>query len=925
MNRLNTSINAETVATISGRITEFCLAAILFVAPLALAGRFAPGRLLLAILVAVTTLAWFVSRAFTPRERVSWLWTGAEWVACCAILLTVLQIVPLSASTRDWVTPAMPQLLPLHRVDGLAANAADAGHESAAALDPAAEVSRESGYRFPEWNTASLAPHATRGGVAMTILYVVIFFVVLQRARRRSDVETLLKAVAIAGVSMAVLGLLQKLFGNGRFLWFMAHPSRDTLVAVKGTFVNENHFAHYLALSIGPLLWWLVKIQEETGTQKVAFGAAPRHAMSMRQVGICAGLGAVLLAGLLTYSRGGLAVMMLATVVTTGFFVYQKRVGRNAIIAVTLVSAVAVLALWIHGQEILSRELASLQDISVETLDKDAGRRKIWTAVLKAVPDFAMLGSGVGSHRYVYPTFFEGHSQVQYTHAESGFLNVLLETGGPGFGLLLVGIGFFARWLIRPFFNEEKPELAFLAVPLVSGFCVSVAHGIFDFNWYIPANMTMTLVLAALAARLWDLSRGGHYVHLSKFAWSAVGGVAVASTAFSAMHFVPPARAQGPWHEYMAWSLATNRFQEKSIGPGRQKDLGFVDGSDPDNVDYMIDLLDEALELDPRNGRAHVRMASMCMRQFELKQADSDNAMNLAQIRDAALASEFPSHQAMSDWVTKVVGENRQYLDRVLWHSQQGIRSTPTEGRGYMLLGEVAFLDPELTGSEYELLRQAYAVRPYDSGVQFVYGRQKMLAGESEDAMQLWKEAFARGHRVRKRIIDAVGFQAPPEEILGVFQPDVDGLRDLFEYYRHREFVAQMTYVGERYVAELERQAKLISGATAGKLWFDAQFVHATLGNVEAAVIAAESAIRDQPAEFRNHEACALRMRDAGRFEDAIRQFEWCEARQPNEDKWPKAILQMRREMRQSQTRTARQTTPGAVRQDVRYGGRENL
>ena len=86
-------------------------------------------------------------------------------------------------------------------------------------------------------------------------------------------------------------------------------------------------------------------------------------------------------------------------------------------------------------------------------------------------------------------------------------------------------------------------------------------------------------------------------------------------------------------------------------------------------------------------------MASMCMRQFELLQATSENRMSLAQIRDAALSAGFDSHEAMTEWVNRVVGENRVYLDRILQHSKEGIRHTPTEGNAYLYLAEVAFLD----------------------------------------------------------------------------------------------------------------------------------------------------------------------------------------------------------------------------------------
>lgn len=883
------------------RAVDLGIAGVLFVAPLAMAGRYPPGRLLLAVLVGFTTIAWATARCLSRSERATWFLTGVEWLAAFAVLLVALQLLPLNADMLNRVSPSIAQLLPLYE---------DAGATTA----PTSESSHDT-TSWSTWKRVSLAPAATRSGFAMTLVYVMFFFVVLQRVRSQADIERLLKAMAIAGVGMAAIGIAQKLFGNGKFLWFLEHPSRDTLTAVKGTFANENHFAHFLALTLGPLIWWLISIQNaQTEPKKVfRFGSdSAGRTINVEYVSLGMGLGVVMLAGLLTYSRGGLAMMFLAAVSSTAMLLYQKRVGRNAIISVSVAAAIAIVAVWIHGQEILARELASLGEISIESLDEGAGRRKIWDAVLLAIPDFAVLGTGVGSHRYVYPAFFSAPSSVQYTHAESGYLHLLLETGGPGLGLALVGIGFCGWWLASAFIRD-KPEYSFLAVPLISGALVSVVHAIFDFNWFIPANMCLTLVIAALSARLYDLSsnhqrqkhRQKHRIQLTTAMSVGLVCLAVVMSTLSVNQFIAPALAHSSWNEYLAWSLATNRFKAKSIGPGRQRNLGFVDGNDPSTVNRMIELLDETLQADPTNGRAHIRKAAMCLRQFEIKQETSENPMTLSHIRDAALASEFESHQQMVDWVTRVVGDNRVYLDQIAMHCKCGVQLTPTEGRGYLLLSEVAFLDESLKGSEHQLLEQAYAVRPYDPGVQFALGRYKMLAGEPEVAMELWKDAFRRGPDIRKRIIGAVGFQAPPQEILDVFRPGLEGLRDLFQYYRAENFRPQMEYVGERFVEELERQAQLMSGDTAGELWFEAQFVHATLGNVNQAVEAARNSVFSQQSEIRNHEAFALRLRDAGQFEEAIKQFRWCHSRQPDNDRWKQAVTQMRAMQRQSQVISA--------------------
>lgn len=874
------------------RVSDWGVAASLLIAPLAMGGRFPIGRLLLGIIVATTAVSWFAAQLLTRREKTLWTWSGAEWIAALAVLLVALQLVPLAPSTVTWLSPKLNQLLRLQTEHP----------DLVASMD-------EAGGSFVGWDRITLVPHATRSGLAMAIVYALLFLVLSQRLRRRSDIERLLKLVATAGILMATLGLAQYLFGNGKFLWFVEHPSRDTFSAVKGTFANENHFAHFLALTVGPLIWWLISHQEsldEQSARQPSFGPLERFS-PFRTHALFVGLGVVLLAGLLTYSRGGLVMMMLAAVVTTMMFAFQKRIGKRAVLGTGIVMLVAAAAVWIHGQDGLAREIDTLANASLESLDQGQGRRKIWAAVTRAIPDFAILGSGVGSHRYIYPTYFSEASNVQYTHAESGFLQVMLEAGGPGFGLLLVGIGISAYWLLCAVATRDKPEVAFLTTPLVASWCVSLVHGFFDFNWYIPANMTLTVVVLAAASRVWLLSRPSRGIRqrISTFSWASMTTAAVMMAIVAISQLVAPARASRDWHEFRAWSLAAKRFANKSIGAGRQRTLGLVNPSDPETIFSMMKILDRCLEHDPRNGRAHVRMASLCLRQFELLQARSENAMSLAQIRDAALASEFSTHDEMRAWVARVVEDHQVFLDRARWHAYQGIRLIPTEGNGYMYLAEVAFLDEALQGAEHTLLLQAYAVRPFNPSVQFVLGHRKLLDGDAEAAMTLWKEAFRRGDDVRRRIIATIGFEAPPAELLRLFNPDVDGLRDIFEYYRRKEMETQLHFVGQQFVAELESQAQLMTGEAAGRLWFDAQFAYSVLGDREQAAAAAEQAVRAHPTSYDNHFACALRLREAGRYEAAAREFRWCLARRPNDELLVNAIRQVEREMRQHGVATA--------------------
>ena len=887
---------APKLTTWLNRTVDVGIGCVLLAAPLAMGGRYPTGRLILAVIVGITTIAWLLARAISPKEKRYWVWTSAEWFGLFSVILLMLQLAPWPTSILEHLSPSLDQVTAVHSLT----------NESSTPVAPSLQ----------RWNQVSLAPQETRNGLAICLIYLMFFFMVVHRIQSKGDVKWALRMLALAGVSMAAIGIAQYLLNNGKFLWFMEHPSRDTTTVVKGTFANENHFMHFLALSIGPLIWWLVDELSLPRREDRAFqfgGSHSRISLPGKQVLLCLGLGLVVLASLLSTSRGGLAMLFLATLVTTVLLGLQGKISKRVIGGVTAAMLLAGVASWFHGQEILLREVASLGEGNIESLDQGHGRRKIWKAVTTAAPDFAILGSGIGSHRYVYHRYMEDKSHVQYTHAESGYLHMLLEAGGPGLALLLVGISFCGYWIYAAARSDDE-VLRLLAIPLAASWFVSITHAIFDFNWFIPANMCLTLIVVALAVRVWLLSEEDeppYRISIPTNGWWAMAVVAVAATWISVSQLVGPAIADGAWQEYRAWSLASKRFEAKSIGPGRQRHLGPVDLSEPDTVSRMITLLQECVRSNPEYGRAHIRLAGLYLRQFEQLQSVSDNPMSLGQIRDAALASEFESRDALREWVKLATGENYVCLQLALNHALDGLRSIPTEGNGYLYLSEVAFLDDSVADREFELLQQAYRVRPQSSAIQFAYGRQLILAGQREPAMALWQRAFRNSRGIRKRIIEAVAVQSSPQEILGVFAPDAHGMRDLFEYYRHQNMRNQMTVVGHEYVTHLVAQAQLMTGNTASKMWLDITYAHEQMGDLQAAADAAEQAVLAEPYAYQNRFVCACRMRDAGRLSRAIEEFQWCEDRRPNAPELAGVLPKLRQQVRQLQLRNAQVNVPG--------------
>lgn len=867
----------EGASRILRAIVDAGLMAIVFLAPLFMGGRGEIGRLVYVSLVCGTAVACLGWHCLSVEAR--WRWSGLEWILSAGILLVILQLAPLPAALLQRLSPHVSGLLPLWTVHA----------------NPETQLG--------VWNQLSLAPQATRSGLTMLLAHGLLFIVLLQRIQSVADVRRTVRWLAVAAMGMAVLGLAQLLVGNGKFLWIYEHPFRDTYRIVRGSFQNQNHFAHLLALGIGPLVWWLHRLGAMSSSS--AFGGdRSRRPHALLWPTLMIGLGLVAFAGLLTFSRGGVAAMFVAAALSLGILLRQRRLGRKSLLVLGGLTLVTAGALLIYGYEPLAARLSTVRES--RSLDElSAGRRALWAALLKAIPEFAWVGSGVGSHAYIYPTYLEESFDFEFTHGESGYLHLLIETGAVGLVLALGAAGVFWFWCLGAARGWEGSENQALTAALWPGLAASLLHSLGDFVWFIPACMSMTVVLGACACRLcqlapvdvpspcehpfrtwWNRMRRltitGGEIAISRWARLAITGGLLGLGAVLIMGRLPAALAAPHWEAY--FKLARDVRDADSAA-----ELGLTD----DGLAAMADHLSQALRRDPGHGRAHLRLAAICLRQFDARQQASENPMPLPQIRDAALASHFPSQAAQDRWLSLVMGDNRRLLDRALWHARQALRLCPLQGEGYVYLAELGFLHSGSPRWKHEFIEQALRVRPYSGVVLLAAGGEAALAKDNERALTLWKQAFHLDPEHQVRIIELLAPQMPPETFVDSFHPDRAALGRLFEFYRQLGAADAAQFAGGRYVAELERETA--EEASSPLLWDRAGSVYAFLGDTEKAVHCARQAVLLTPDNYGRRRILAAALQQDHAYGEAVEQLQWCLARRPDDSELRAQLEQVNR------------------------------
>lgn len=888
-------------------VVDAALAGCIFVVPLLLGGRSAAGHFALVLCAATAASAWWLRQSLLPRQY--WRRSAAHVLWLAAIALVILQLVPLPANWIGLLSPKIAQLLPLWNDD-----------------TPAA---------LGIWSQISLTPTESRSGLALLLAYALVFWVTVQRIRSMEDVERFLRWVAYSAIGMGLFGLIQYVTSNGMFFWVYQHPFATTDDAAKGAFTNRNHFAHFLALGIGPVIWWGQEGMRRYGVGSDRFlriksirDRAATLDIALRVGGIVV----VFLALLMSMSRGGAIAAGLAALVSVGVCYRAGAVRGKFALGLTAVALLLGGFLLVGNEDSMGGRLEEMASGSINQIDNGEGRRIIWRTTLAAIPDFAWLGSGVGSFSEVYPMYLQ-HRETNYvyTHAENGYLQVALEAGFIGLGLVLLAILAGMFWAGRGLILANSPRLSVAVGAVVAAMLASVVHSGVDFVWYAPGCLVVVLVLAACACRTSQFTRDEEMRQRDRFvlprhvAWLAAPATILMGFWMITTQ-VDTLTADSHWTKYQRLQRAAYLNPPTFEMP---QDLGFFP-DDPrelaareeairqqimaaqlESERGMIAELAETVRLDPRNAHAQLALAGSYMRLFQFAQEKAINRMPLSSIRDAALNAQYSSRKELVDWLSLAVGEHYRYLTRALHHAKAAVMLCPLQGEAYLYLGELCFLDVGGDADTWDFVEQALRVRPYDGTVLFHAGREAQLAGRLEEGLDYWVKSFDAGEIYQRQIVDWMAGRVPIEFILAQFQPDLKILQYMQSQYLTRgaeseeltpllEAIAQASKEDAR--AELEEGY----AEMAGTRWLNAMSAYQEMDRLDAAAECGRQAVTCCPHDFDARYRLGFLLADMGLLTEADEHLSWCRRTKPANIKLKRKLTEVKRMLLDPETADTR-------------------
>jgi O-antigen ligase len=195
---------------------------------------------------------------------------------------------------------------------------------------------------------------------------------------------------------------------------------------------------------------------------------------------------------LLTASRGGVISLAAAMLLIASLLFlrpgYRKLGGTVVCIG---------LAVFVYGSSVgLERTMHRFEQAESGW----AGRVNIWAHAWPMVWDYPVLGTGLGTFQDAYYAYAppEHSGRTTWNYAHNDWLQVAIETGLVGFGIVFTGYIWFLTVAIRQWFARRDPLAVGIGGGMIMALCSIGIHSLVDFNMHIPANALSTMVVAGL-------------------------------------------------------------------------------------------------------------------------------------------------------------------------------------------------------------------------------------------------------------------------------------------------------------------------------------------------------------------------------------------------------------------------------------------
>jgi len=315
--------------------------------------------------------------------------------------------------------------------------------------------------------------------------YAGLFFLISQVLRQERWISAFGFFCAGYGFLIALFAIVQQFTSNGKIYWVVSNREGGWIY---GPYVNHAHYAGLMEMLVPfPVMLAIVSRAGKPGRIFFFFVAVIVSSTIF-----------------LSQSLGGMiAFAVELSVLSLILFRNKRSAYREILLLGVLCIALIIWLAWLRPPGLIERLARLLNPIT----DAGAtGRVAIVRDSFKMLQQRPILGWGLGTFSFVYPSFRSFYTNLWVNEAHNDFVQTLVETGIVGFTFAIAFLTLLCREGIRNLKNWRSDTRSSFALAAFVGCIGLLVHGFVDFNMQIPANAAFFFALAAVATGRYDKS-----------------------------------------------------------------------------------------------------------------------------------------------------------------------------------------------------------------------------------------------------------------------------------------------------------------------------------------------------------------------------------------------------------------------------------
>jgi O-antigen ligase len=418
--------------------------------------------------------------------------------------LALLFWLPLPlGSNREW-SAALFSLLTALLCGGWSILQLQKGVSSNPALKPALPLFGllllVQGWTVIQWLSGiSTDPGRTLHYLMLGIGYSLLFILIIGLFHTRNRLTLLTATVVVSGTLQGFYGSLMTLSG---IEWLFFVPKDSYFGVATGTFVNRNHLAGYLVMTLGVGIGLLLALRDGAPfrwTNLLEMLMGPKARLRL-------GLVIMVIALVMTRSRMGNTAFFASLMILGALFILLNKENRlrNSLILASLIIIDVLVISQFFGLDKLKDRLVNTRVENVMDGEQIIARKNElrldvfdygWVQLMER----PIFGFGAGSFESSFQRYPGPDVPLHYDHAHNDYLQFAIEYGLIGF-VLLGGFVLLALYhALKALWRRESWYRSGMGFGAAMGILGILIHSSTDFNLQIPANAATFVTLCAMA------------------------------------------------------------------------------------------------------------------------------------------------------------------------------------------------------------------------------------------------------------------------------------------------------------------------------------------------------------------------------------------------------------------------------------------